>query len=41
VELILKKLAQGETETQIIAEQPRLTRKEIHAALDYSATPCV
>jgi uncharacterized protein (DUF433 family) len=37
VELILEKLAQGETETQILAEHPRLTRRAIHDAMLFLA----
>lgn len=37
VETILEKLAAGETESDILAAHPRLTRKAIHAALDYAA----
>jgi len=37
VEIILEKLAGGESEDQILAEHPRLTRDAIHAALDFAA----
>jgi uncharacterized protein (DUF433 family) len=37
VELILEKLAAGETEDQLLAAHPRLTREAIHAALAYAA----
>jgi len=37
VELILEKLAAGESEDQILAAHPRLTRQAIQAALDYAA----
>ncbi|HUT53559.1 MAG TPA: DUF433 domain-containing protein [bacterium] len=37
VELILEKLAAGETEEQLLAAHPRLTREAIHAALAYAA----
>jgi len=37
VETILEKLAAGETEEQLLAEHPRLTRDAIHAALAYAA----
>lgn len=37
VELILKKLAAGETVEQILAAHPRLTRKAVFAALAYAA----
>jgi len=37
VELILEKLAQGESEEQILAEHPRLSRKAIQAALGFAA----
>ena len=36
VELILEKLAAGETIEQIIDSHPRLTREGIHAALTYT-----
>ena len=35
VELILEKLAAGETMEQILEAHPRLTRKEIQAALSF------
>ncbi len=37
VELILEKLAMGESEAQILAEHPRLTREAIHTALAFAA----
>ena len=37
VEIILEKLAAGETEEDILAAHPRLTREGIHAALAYAA----
>jgi uncharacterized protein (DUF433 family) len=37
VELILEKLAAGETIEQILDEHPRLTREAIHAALAFAA----
>jgi len=37
VELILEKLAAGETVEQILKSHPRLTRKGILAALDFAA----
>ena len=37
VEIVLEKLAAGETEDDLLAAYPRLTRKAIHAALDYAA----
>ena len=37
VELILEKLAAGETVEQILAAHPRLTRKAIRAALAFAA----
>jgi len=37
VELILEKLAAGETAEQILKSHPRLTRKSIQAALVYAA----
>jgi len=36
VELILEKLASGETEEQILAAHPRLTEEAIHAALAFA-----
>ncbi|MBU2548855.1 MAG: DUF433 domain-containing protein [Proteobacteria bacterium] len=35
MELILEKLAAGETEEQILAEHPRLTREAMYAALAF------
>ena len=37
VELILEKLAAGETMDQILAAHPRLTREALQAALDFAA----
>ncbi len=37
VELILEKLAAGETIEQILAAHPRLTQEGIQAALNYAA----
>ena len=37
VELILEKLAAGETEEDILAAHPRLTRESIKAALAFAA----
>ena len=37
VELILEKLAAGETEEEILEAHPRLTRDAIHAALSFAA----
>jgi uncharacterized protein (DUF433 family) len=37
VELILEKLAAGETIEQIVSEHPRLTREAVSAALAYAA----
>ena len=37
VELILEKLAAGETKEQILAAHPRLTREAIQAALAFAA----
>ncbi|NUN98003.1 MAG: DUF433 domain-containing protein [Candidatus Omnitrophica bacterium] len=37
VELILEKLAAGETEEQILSEHPRLTADGIRAALSHAA----
>ena len=37
VELILEKLAAGETIEQILDAHPRLTRAGVQAALDYAA----
>ncbi len=36
VELILEKLAAGETAEEILAAHPRLTRKDIQAALTFA-----
>lgn len=37
VELLLEKLAAGESVEQILDEHPRLTREAIHAALSFAA----
>ena len=37
VELILEKLAAGETVEQILEAHPRLTREAVYAALDFAA----
>jgi len=37
VETILEQLAGGETEDELLAAHPRLTREGIRAALDYAA----
>lgn len=37
VELILEKLAAGETIEQLLEAHPRLTRESIHAALAFAA----
>lgn len=37
VELILEKLAAGETIDQLLQAHPRLSREAIHAALDFAA----
>lgn len=37
VELILEKLAAGETVTQILSDYPRLTEESIRAALAFAA----
>ena len=37
VELVLEKLATGETAEQLLAAHPRLTREGIQAALAYAA----
>jgi uncharacterized protein (DUF433 family) len=37
VELILEKLAAGESEAQILESHSRLTRESIHAALAFAA----
>ncbi len=37
VEIILEKLAAGETIEQILEAHPRLTREGIHAALSFAA----
>ena len=38
VELIIQKLADGETVQQILEAHPRLTEEAIRAALDFAAT---
>jgi uncharacterized protein (DUF433 family) len=37
VELLLEKLAAGETPEQLVAAYPRLTKQAISAALDFAA----
>lgn len=37
VEIILRKLAEGMTEQEVLEAYPRLTRDDIHAALQYAA----
>ncbi len=37
VELIIRKLAEGATEADLLDAYPRLTRDDIHAALAYAA----
>lgn len=37
VELILEKLAAGETIEQVLEAHPRLTREAVYAALDFAA----
>ncbi len=37
VELILRKLAEGATEADLLDGYPRLTKADIHAALAYAA----
>jgi uncharacterized protein (DUF433 family) len=37
VELILRKLAEGATETELLDAYPRLCRDDIHAAIGYAA----
>jgi uncharacterized protein (DUF433 family) len=37
VELILEKLAAGETIEQVLQAHPRLTREAVYAALDFAA----
>ena len=39
VELILRKLDEGATETDLLDAYPRLTRQDIQAALTYTARP--
>jgi uncharacterized protein (DUF433 family) len=39
VELILEKLAAGETIEQVVAAHPRLRREHVLAALDFAARP--
>lgn len=38
VELILRKLSEGATETDLLDAYPRLTREDIQAALAYAAS---
>ena len=37
VELLLRKLAEGATEADLLDAYPRLTREDIHAAIGYAA----
>ena len=37
VELLLRKLAEGATEADLLDAYPRLTREDIKAAIDYAA----
>jgi uncharacterized protein (DUF433 family) len=37
VELLLRKLAEGATEADLLDAYPRLTRADIHAAIGYAA----
>jgi uncharacterized protein (DUF433 family) len=37
VELILRKLAEGATEDELLEAYPRLTREDIRAAIEYAA----
>jgi len=37
VELILRKLSEGASEADLLDTYPRLTRKDIHAAIRYAA----
>jgi uncharacterized protein (DUF433 family) len=37
VELLLRKLAEGATETDLLDAYPKLTRDDIHAAIGYAA----
>jgi uncharacterized protein (DUF433 family) len=37
VELVLRKLAEGATESDLLDAHPRLTRDDIRAALEYAA----
>ena len=37
VELILNKVAEGETESEILEDYPHLTADDIHAAIAYGA----
>ena len=37
VELVLRKLGEGATETQLLDAYPQLTREDIHAAMTYAA----
>ncbi len=37
VELILRKLGEGATETDLLDAYPRLTKADIHAAIGYAA----
>lgn len=37
VELILRKLSEGASESELLETYPRLTRQDIHAAIRYAA----
>ncbi len=37
VELVLRKLAEGATETELLDAYPRLTREDLQAAIGYAA----
>ena len=37
IELLLRKLAEGATETDLLDAYPRLKREDIHAAIGYAA----
>lgn len=37
VELVLRRLAEGATEADLLDAYPRLTREDIHAAIHYAA----
>ena len=38
VELLIRKLSEGATEADLLDGYPRLTKKDIHAALAYAAS---